>query len=235
MAGGRDELRLLGMFASPFALRVKLALSFKGLSYEYVEEDLGNKSELLLASNPVHKKVPVLIHNGKPICESQVVVQYIDEAFPGAGDRLLPADPYERAVARFWAAYIDDQLLASWLKASMGKTDEEKAEALQDTFSKVAILEAAFKECSKGKPFFGGDTVGYLDVALGTLVPWVHVGEALYGMRLFDASRSPLLDAWVERFAALDAAKAVLPDTGRLVEYVKTKHAERAAATSANS
>ncbi|EAY79295.1 hypothetical protein EE612_052408 [Oryza sativa] len=230
MAGGGDELKLLGMWASPFALRAKLALSFKGLSYEYVEEDLKNKSELLLSSNPVHKKVPVLIHNGKPVCESQVIVQYIDEAFPDAGVPLLPSDPYDRAVARFWAAYIDDKLLKSWLQASMCKTEQEKAAAMKETFAAVANLEAAFKECSKGKPFFGGDAVGYVDVTLGAVIGFVRVGEALHGMRLFDASRSPLLDAWLDRFAALDAAKAVLPDTGRLAEYAKMKQAEWAAA-----
>ena len=113
MAGqSSHSLKLLGMFASPFALRVKLALSFKGLSYEYLEEkDLHrNKSELLLKSNPVHKKVPVLIHDGKPISESRVIVQYIDEAFPCNGSPLLPADPHERATARFWTAYIDDKV-----------------------------------------------------------------------------------------------------------------------------
>uniref|UniRef100_A0A0D3HFW1 glutathione transferase n=2 Tax=Oryza TaxID=4527 RepID=A0A0D3HFW1_9ORYZ len=230
MAGGGDELKLLGMWASPFALRAKLALSFKGLSYDYVEEDLKNKSELLLSSNPVHKKVPVLIHNGKPVCESQVIVQYIDEAFPDAGVPLLPSDPYDRAVARFWAAYIDDKLLKSWLQASMCKTEQEKAAAMKETFAAVANLEAAFKECSKGKPFFGGDAVGYVDVTLGAVIGFVRVGEALHGMRLFDASRSPLLDAWLDRFAALDAAKAVLPDTGRLAEYAKMKQAEWAAA-----
>jgi glutathione S-transferase len=86
---------------------VKLALSFKGLSFENVEEDMSPKSELLLRSNPVHKKVPVLLHNEKPICESVVIVQYIDEAFAPS---LLSSDPHERAIARFWAAYIDDKV-----------------------------------------------------------------------------------------------------------------------------
>jgi glutathione S-transferase len=117
MAGG-DDLKLLGMWASPFVLRVKLALSLKGLSYEYVEEDLRDKSELLLKSNPVHQKVPVLIHNGKPVSESLIILQYIDEAFAGTGPSLLPADPYERAIARFWAAYIDDKVRTHRFKSS---------------------------------------------------------------------------------------------------------------------
>jgi glutathione S-transferase len=61
MTGGREELKLLGTWASPFVIRVKLALSFKGLSYENVEEE--DLYQLLLTSNPVHKKVPVLVHN----------------------------------------------------------------------------------------------------------------------------------------------------------------------------
>ncbi|CAN6284149.1 unnamed protein product [Urochloa humidicola] len=232
MAGGGDELKLLGTWASPFVMRVKLALSFKGLSYEDVEEDLfGGKSELLLKSNPVHKKVPVLLHNGKPVCESQIIVQYIDESFIGTGPSFLPTDPYGHALARFWGAYIDD-------KSARGKTEEEKAEGLKQTLVAVENMygiEGAFKEISNGKPFFGGDTVGYLDVILGALVTWVHAAETLHGMRLFDATRSPLLNAWLERFGALDVAKAVLADVDRLVEHAKKRQAEAAAAAPSNN
>jgi glutathione S-transferase len=71
-----------------------MALIMKGVNYEYVKEDLSNKSELLLSSNPVHKKVTLLIHNGKPICESLVIMQYVDDLFTGTGiPYILHADP----------------------------------------------------------------------------------------------------------------------------------------------
>ncbi|KAL6641357.1 hypothetical protein ACP70R_019538 [Stipagrostis hirtigluma subsp. patula] len=233
MAGG-DELKLLGMWASDFALRAKLALSLKGLSYDYIEEGLSNKSELLLSSNPVHKKVPVLIHNGKPVCESMIIVQYIDEVFTGTGPPLLPADPYERAIARFWAAFVDDKLLASWVQASWAKTEEEKAEGQKQMLAAVETLEGAFIECSKEKPFFGGDSAGYVDVALGSLLKSARAAEKRRGFRLFDASKTPLLATWAERFGELEAVKAVMPDVDRMVEYAKMGLAKAAAAASAN-
>ncbi|KAB1199177.1 Glutathione S-transferase U24 [Morella rubra] len=104
-----DEVVLLDYFASMFGMRVRIALAEKGVKYERREEDLRNKSDLLLKMNPVHKKIPVLIHNGKPVCESLIIVQYIDEVWK---DRypLLPSDPYPRAQARFWADFVDKKV-----------------------------------------------------------------------------------------------------------------------------
>ena len=104
-----DEVILLDYWASPFGMRVRIALAEKGIKHEYKEEDLRNKSPLLLQMNPIHKKIPVLIHNGKPICESLIAVQYIDEAW-NEKSPLLPSDPYQKAQARFWADYVDKKV-----------------------------------------------------------------------------------------------------------------------------
>lgn len=106
-----NELKLLGGWYSPFAVRVQIALSIKGLDYENIVENLKSKSDSLLQSNPVYKKIPVLIHGDKPICESANIVEYIDEVWNDNGaPSILPSNAYDRAIARFWVAYIDDKV-----------------------------------------------------------------------------------------------------------------------------
>lgn len=233
-AAGGNKLKLLGAWPSPFVSRVRVALHLKGLEYENVEEDLTNKSDLLLASNPVHEKVPVLLHGDRPVSESLIIVEYLDDAFPGAGQALLPADPYERAVARFWAAYVDGKLHGMMVKAVLGATEEERAVATADALAAMDPLEGAFTECSGGKEFFAGDAPGYLDVVLGGFIGWLRAWDKVGGVKLLDAGRIPLLAAWAERFAALDVAKEVIPDPDHIAEFAKVLQARSAAPAAGN-
>ena len=105
---GDEEVKLYGMWASPFSRRIELALKLKGIKYEYIEEDLNNKSPFLLKYNPLYQKVPVFVHNGNPIPESLLILEYIDETWKH--NPLLPQDPHARAKSRFWAKSVDEKV-----------------------------------------------------------------------------------------------------------------------------
>lgn len=105
-----DEVILLNFWPSHYGMRVLIALEEKGIKYENKEEDFSNKSLLLLQMNPIHKKIPVLIHNGKSICESLNIVEYIDEVW-NHHSTLFPSDPYQKAQAKFWANYVDTKVI----------------------------------------------------------------------------------------------------------------------------
>ncbi|XP_045089761.2 probable glutathione S-transferase GSTU6 [Aegilops tauschii subsp. strangulata] len=215
MAGG-DDLKLLGIWASPHVLRVRLALHLRGLSYEYVEEQgLKNyKSDELL----LNSKLPVLIHDGKPVYGiSLSLIQYLDEAFAGAGSSLLPDDPSERAIARYWGDFMDDTLVKAMEKATWSVTCREKAEVKAQVAAAMETLEGALRECSK--PFFGGDSPGYVDVVLGGLLPWLCVTDKRQAsVKTFDPITTPLLLAWQDRFCSLKKVQGLMPDVGELVD-----------------
>uniref|UniRef100_A0A2C9V5J3 GST N-terminal domain-containing protein n=1 Tax=Manihot esculenta TaxID=3983 RepID=A0A2C9V5J3_MANES len=71
---GEEEVKVLRTWSSLYALRVVWALRLKGIEHEEIYEDLRKKSPSLLQYNPVHKKIPVLVHNGKPISESLIFI-----------------------------------------------------------------------------------------------------------------------------------------------------------------
>lgn len=126
------------------------------------------------------------------------------------------------------------QLGVPWDRVFRAKTDDERNEAMRQTFAAAEALEGGLKECSKGSSFFGGDSVGYVDVVVGSLVPWAKATSVLAGAELFDAAKMPLLAAWMERFGELDVSKAVLQDSNKLVEQAKMVIEKNAAVASNN-
>jgi Glutathione S-transferase, N-terminal domain len=90
----------------PFCARVRLALAEKGVGYETVEIDLGNRPDWLYELNPAGK-VPVL-DDGFVLPESAVIMEYLEERFPEPA--LLPEGREERAEARLAVFRFDDLL-----------------------------------------------------------------------------------------------------------------------------
>ncbi|XP_062095423.1 probable glutathione S-transferase [Humulus lupulus] len=199
-----EEVELYGVTGSPFTSRVNIALKLKGIEYKYYEEDMKNKSASLLKYNPVHKKIPAFVHNEKPIAESLVILEYIDETWKI--HPILPEDPYERAQARFWAHFIDDKIVPTawkvfWVKEEQKKASEEVSEYLE-------LLEKELK----GK-YFGGESIGLVDIAGNFIAQWLPIFQQLMGIEILTETKFPKLYKWTHDFATHPLVKeASLPE-----------------------
>lgn len=208
-----NKVTLHGMWASPYMKRVELALKIKAISFEYVEEDLLNKSSLLLQYNPVYKKVPVLVHNGNPLSESLVILEYIDEAWDNK-PRLIPEDPYERAVVRFWADYIQ-QVAVSRYKMINAAGEEGFGEACEELYEKLRVLEEGMKDLfPRTRRVHGSWDLGLLDILVFSLFGADKAYEEGFGIgtQILHPMRNPILHSWVTSLMELPVIKeAAIP------------------------
>ncbi|KAF8015929.1 hypothetical protein BT93_H1464 [Corymbia citriodora subsp. variegata] len=223
-----DGVKLHGTWASPYSIRVKWAMKLKGIPFQYIEEDLFNKSALLLQHNPAHKKIPVLVHGLRPVCESMVIVEYLEEIWPQYP--LLPIYPYERSVARFWVKLIEDKSPNVWMVYRT--VGEEQEKAMRDSLEMLSILEEHGP--NKGKKFFGGDNINIVDIAFGGVAHWMGVVEEVSGREMFDAEKFPRLHAWMGNIKSLQLIAENLPDQGKLCQYLACQREKLVSSSSQN-
>ncbi|KAK8674178.1 hypothetical protein V6N13_112474 [Hibiscus sabdariffa] len=205
-------LVLLDCWVSPFCMRVKIALNEKGLQYEARPEDLfGGKSDLLLNSNPIYKKVPVFLHDGKPLCESSIIVAYIDETW--SSPPLLPPCSYARAQARFWADYIDKKVFDACGNIWRSK-GEVPVEAKTEFIEILKQLEGALGD----KEYFNGDTFGFVDIVAIPLTCWFFALEKIGGFSV--AAECLKFSSWMKRCSQRESVAKAMPDPEKVYEFV---------------
>ncbi len=125
---------------SPCAQKVRIVLAEKGLEWTRHHVDLQQKENLrpeYLKLNPLGV-VPTLVHDGKPVIESSIICEYLEDTFPDI--QLRPNDTYERSRMRFWMKHVDVKLHPScgtlqWpmvmREALMEKSEEERQAILE--------------------------------------------------------------------------------------------------------
>lgn len=99
------------LYHSPYSTcsqKVRLCLFEKKIDFEAIELDFWKEEHLTpeyLALNP-NGVVPTLVHNGEPVIDSSVIVEYLDEVFPDPA--LSPPDALGKAKMRAWLRFLEE-------------------------------------------------------------------------------------------------------------------------------
>lgn len=173
-------LKLCGFAASNYYNKVKLALLEKGVEFEEVLV-WTDRSPALLEKSPLGK-IPYLEVPQGALCESQVMMDYIEQAYPQKP--LLPADPFEAAKLRELITFLELhlELVARELypQAFFGGTvsDEMKARVQKQLAKNVK----AFAKLAKFAPYIGGAEFTQADCAAMVHLPLVSMAsKIIYG------------------------------------------------------
>ncbi|KAF2685520.1 glutathione transferase omega-1 [Lentithecium fluviatile CBS 122367] len=143
------HLKLYSGWFCPFVQRVWIALEEKGIQYQYIEV------------NPYRKP-----NQNKPLYESTVLCEFLEEAFPDHTPHLLPKDPYDRARTRIWTDYVTSRIIPGFHRFLQHQGQDGLKEKQHDF---LGYLKEFTKEMDPKGPFFLGKEFSLIDIVIA---PW---------------------------------------------------------------
>ncbi len=214
-------LKLYGFSVSNYYNVIKAALLEKGLDFEEVTV-FPSAEENLLRRSPMGK-VPCIETSEGCFSESQVILDYLEEAHPETP--LMPSSAFRRAKAReinrVLELYLELQARRLYPEAFFGGkvSDETKAEV------KVALEKgaAALARLTDFDPWIVGDSFTSSDIVAAIHLPLARdAGRKLLDMDLFDSL--PGVKAYLGRVRERPSMQRIMADykTG-LEAFLKSK------------
>jgi glutathione S-transferase len=202
-------IRLCGFHVSNYHNKVRIQLLEKGIAFEEDAACRPSQKEEFLARSPMGK-VPFLELDGARLAESQVICEYIEDAYPQ--NPLYPADPLAKAKVRELITVMElhMELVARRLYGAAffggSVSDEIKAQVEKDLAKGVR----AFKTLAKFDPFIAGSTLTLADCSAAVNLPLVSMAtKVTYGKDALEgiAQVKPYLKMLGERpaFAKVNA------------------------------
>jgi glutathione S-transferase len=161
-----EPLKLYSGWFCPFVQRVWAVLEEKNIPYQYIEVNPYSKPKSLLDLNP-RGLVPTLQYDNKPLYESVVICEFLEEAYPDHKPHLLPKDPYDRARTRIWTDFMTSRIIPAFHRFLQSQDDEKGLQEVQQEF--LDKLKEFANEMDPGGPFFLGKEPSLVDFVVA---PW---------------------------------------------------------------
>ena len=175
-------VKLCGFRVSNYHNKVRLVLLEKGIEHEEDASCTPKQSEEYLARSPMGK-VPFLeVEGGKRLTESQVICEYLEEAYPQKP--LLPRDPLQRAKVReivnHMELYLELPARRTYGFVFFGRpVDEAVKQAVEKDLAKGV---RAFKALARFNPYLAGPELTLADCAAFVHLPLVSLATKIgYG------------------------------------------------------
>jgi glutathione S-transferase len=206
-------IRLHGHPISNYYNKAKMALLEKGVPFEEVLVKTGRSDEEVLGASPLGKIPYLTLDDGRSLCESQVIVDWLEAAHPSPP--LVPADPYEAAKVRELATFVDwhlemtaRQLYGQAFFGVEPLSEKNAARIRKDLETRIA----AFKRIAKFAPYVAGAQFTLADCAAANSLPLVGLAtKAVYGDDLLLAGGIDY-KSYMKMVAERPAAQKVLAD-----------------------
>ncbi|KAI3458870.1 hypothetical protein Pfo_015533 [Paulownia fortunei] len=212
------QVILYSSWACPFSKTVEIALKLKGVSFTLIQENLFNPSSEVRKKSPLCPSAPLLVHNGEVISHASVIVEYIDETWKGKS--IFPKNPKDRAKARSLIKFIG-KCMPAVMRACWGREwgDVQKM-AIENARNCLRTLENELN----GKQYFGGDSIGAVDISAVFIALWVQVNAEANAIKLLTTDLFPLLSKWAARILSNTIIKETLPPRDVLLSYHQKLH-----------
>lgn len=165
-------ITLCGFALSNYYIKVKLALLEKGIPFDEASCGPGSGADEVLAASPL-AKIPFLRTEHGPLCESQVILDYLEASYPAVP--LLPADAYAAAKVRELITFseLHLELVARELYAQAffgGSVSEGTQNRVR---RQLARSIPAFCRLAKFAPYVAGEQFTLADCAAWPHLPLV--------------------------------------------------------------
>jgi glutathione S-transferase len=182
-------LTLHGSPISNYHNKAKLALLEKGIPFAEEVVNFRDKDEALLQRSPLGK-IPFLTTDQGCMCESQVILEYLEDAYPATP--LLPKDPFAAAKVRELVTFLDwhlemavRQLYPSAFFGAPPLSESNAARIRREVEQKIK----GFQRLAKFAPYVAGDTFTMADCSAFADLPLVGMAtKAIYGEDLLAAA-----------------------------------------------
>jgi glutathione S-transferase/RNA polymerase-associated protein len=189
---------------SPYAQKVKIALSEKGVAFECRLPDFLSGSDPAFAAANPRLEVPALVDGDTRVFDSTIILEYVEDRWPEPP--LLPPTPAERARVRMIEEVCDTYYEAINWAALEIRVFRRATGALADQLlargaAQVAGINTWLERQLGDAQWFTGARFGWGDVAVA---PVVHTAALTWGSPV-PGSR---LGAWLERVRARPSVAA---------------------------